>query len=300
MTPDEIRTAVRQAIAELMAAPPRRALVLFTGGLLGFADALEGLGLLADEGVALDVVQTPSAQRVLDQGRIAELGFPLVSHGLVSDHQMLIAPTLTANIAAKVAHGVADCVASNLFSEFIMSGRQVVASSTPVSPDSAAKRSWFPNMPPAYAQLQRENLAALESFGVRLATSGSLARTALAAFDRADCEHRHWLEGLGLRIPKDLTQQEPAVRAEHAVLEARPHGGGVRHVSTHHEPDRSSLHIPERGAEVPTECAARLISQGIVQQSKPGSCLRIRADALVTAAARDLAAQRGIAIKVVS
>ena len=36
ITETEVRALVREAIAELMAPPPRRALVVFTGGLLGF------------------------------------------------------------------------------------------------------------------------------------------------------------------------------------------------------------------------------------------------------------------------
>ena len=151
MTEAELRDIVRAAILEVMGPSPRRALVVFTGGLLGFEDAIASLRVLAAQGVQLDYLQTPSAERILDQDLIRSLGMREVSKRMVEEHDMLIAPTLTSNIAAKVAHGIADCLASNLFSEFIMANRLVVASRTAICPDGSAKQSWFPHMPPAYA-----------------------------------------------------------------------------------------------------------------------------------------------------
>lgn len=186
MTEAELRAIILEAILELMTPAPRRALVLFTGGLLGFDQAVDELKLLAAAGVQLDYLQTPSALRVLDQAKIASIGMREVSTKMVEEHDMLLAPTLTSNIAAKVSYGVADCLASNLFSEFIMSNRLVVVSRSAICPDGAPKRGWFPNMPPAYANLLRSNLATLASFGVRLSDARFLYRTAIAAFERRD------------------------------------------------------------------------------------------------------------------
>ena len=46
MTEAELRSLIRDAIIDVMMPAPRRALVLFTGGLLGFDHAVEGLRLL--------------------------------------------------------------------------------------------------------------------------------------------------------------------------------------------------------------------------------------------------------------
>ncbi|MFZ0529907.1 MAG: flavoprotein, partial [Propionicimonas sp.] len=174
MTEAELKSLIQEALVDLLAPQPRRALVVFTGGLLGFDDAIESLRRLSAHGVQLDYLQTPSALRILDQAKIHSLGMQEVSKRMVESHDLLIAPTMTSNIAAKVAHGVADCLASNLFSEFIMSNRPVVVSRTAVCPDGAAKQGWFPEMPPGYANLLRGNLAALASFGVRLADARAL------------------------------------------------------------------------------------------------------------------------------
>lgn len=182
MTEAELRELIRQTIEELLNPPPRRALVLFTGALLGFEDALDGLAEIGAAGVELDYVQTPSAARILDQDRIAAVGMTEVSNKLVREHQMLIVPTLTVNIAAKVAHGIGDCLASNLLAEFIMANRPVVAVESAATPDSPEKQGWFPNMPAGYAARLRRNLAELAAFGVRLCSAQALPETVLQAW----------------------------------------------------------------------------------------------------------------------
>lgn len=278
MTEAELKAVIRAAILEVMAPTPRRALVVFTGGLLGFEDAIPELAMLAAEGVQLDYVQTPSAERILDQDLIRSLGMRDVTKRMVEEHDMLIAPTLTSNIAAKVAHGIADCLASNLFSEFIMGDRLVVASRTAICPDGRAKQSWFPHMPPGYADLLRGNLAALASFGVRLTESRFLCRTALAAWERRDAERRAPLVAA-------LGTSAAGVAAELASDVASVAGGD----------GASPPRPPALGASV-VPCDRSLISQQVVQQLPGGVELRIGAKAMVTAAARDAASARSIRI----
>lgn len=174
MTEAELRDLIRRTIEEILNPPRRRALVLFTGALLGFEDSLESLRLIAADGVELDYVQSPSAQRILDQDKIAALGMTEVNKKLVTEHQMLIIPTLTVNTAAKAAYGMADGLASNLIQEFVMAARPIVVVRTAACPDSAEKRGWFPNLPPGFAVVLRENLTRLASFGIRLCSASGM------------------------------------------------------------------------------------------------------------------------------
>ncbi|HET7724664.1 MAG TPA: flavoprotein [Propionibacteriaceae bacterium] len=281
MTEAELRALIVDVIVDLMKPAPRRALVVFTGGMLGFEPALGELKLLAEAGIQLDYLQTPSAKRLLDQDKIRAVGMRDVSTRMVEEHDMLIAPTLTSNIAAKVAHGVADCLASNLFSEFIMSNRLVVASRSAVCPDSAPKRGWFPEMPPAYADLLRSNLSALASYGVRLADSRFLYRTAIAAFERRDQERRAPVVAtLGTSVAGFLT--------------------GVAARATAEKPEVAEAASPPPAVPAPRNdlvpCRLSLISQQVIQTLPHGSELRVSAGAKVTAMARDLAASRSIRI----
>jgi hypothetical protein len=285
MTDADVRTLIREAILEVVGPSPRRALVVFTGGLLGFDDCIGELALLKAEGAQLDYIQTPSAERILDQDLIRSLGMRDVSKRMVEEHDMLIAPTLTSNIAAKVAHGLADCLASNLFSEFIMSNRLVVASRTAICPDGSAKQAWFPHMPPAYAEMLRGNLAALASFGVRLTESRFIARTALAAWERKDAERRAPLvAALGTSIAGVLAALADPVNGGDGSQPGSPPN------RVENRPRRSA------GSARTVACAQDLISQQLVQQLPSGIELRIGAQALVTAAARDAAATRSIRI----
>jgi hypothetical protein len=204
---------------------------------------------------------------------------------MVEEHDMLIAPTLTSNIAAKVAHGVADCLASNLFSEFIMANRLVVASRSAVCPDDAPKRGWFPNMPPGYADLLRANLAALDTFGVRLADSRFLYRTAIAAWERRDQARRApVVAAMGTSVAGFVTNVVARAAAAGALDAAAPTDAAAQTDSA-----------PAAGAGV-VPCERTLISHQVIQPLPDGVELRITSNAKVTAMAREMAAARSIRI----
>lgn len=277
MTETEVRALIRQTIAELLRPPQLRVLVVFTGGLLGFDDAIESLRALKATGAQLDYLQTSSAVRILDQARIASLGMREVSQRMVESHDMLVLPTLTSNIAAKAAYGIADCLVSNLFAEFVMSNRVVVASRSAVNPDGADKLGWFPTMPPGYADLLRANLTALASFGVRVVDAKALCRTALAAWERVDRARRTALTDVLGMSPAAFTAEiwdDSSAPSQPAQVAAEPVTAGP-------------------GAVV---CPLPLISQQVVQQLPSGSELRITAGAKVTAMAQDAAGARSIRI----
>jgi len=182
MSENELRAMIAEIVAQTIAAQapapdPQRpnALVLFTGALLGFEASLESLSR-ARSGVNLDWIQTDSASRILDQAAIGRVGMTEASTSLVVSHDLLIVPTLTVNMVAKVVHGIGDCLASNVIAEFIMSGKPVVVATNAACPDSADKRGWFPAMPEGYAAMLRENLTRLASFGVKLSAAERLDR----------------------------------------------------------------------------------------------------------------------------
>ncbi len=194
MTEAELRRIIYETVLEVlgMEAPsrpkpePGTALVLFTGALLGFDEAIESLRRIQNSGIQLSYVQTDSAKFILDQDKIASLGMTERSKSLVGVHEMLIIPTMTVNLAAKVACGIADGLGPNVLSEFIQSGRPVVASRTACCPDAPEKRLLFPDMPEAYREVLRNNLRALDSFGVTLTSAAHLDR----AVERALADRR--------------------------------------------------------------------------------------------------------------
>ena len=199
MNDSQLRAMIAEIVAQVLAsqAPAPQvqrpnALVLFTGALLGFEASLASLGR-ARSAVNLDWIQTESASRILDQAAIDGVGMTKASASLVVSHDLLIVPTMTVNMIAKVVHGIGDCLASNVLAEFIMSGKPVVVATNAACPDSADKRGWFPAMPEGYAAMLRDNLTKLASFGVKLSSAERLdaAIARLVGHEaRVDCDQR--------------------------------------------------------------------------------------------------------------
>jgi hypothetical protein len=181
MTEAEVRALIAQVIEEFLARQrAKRVLVLWAGALLGCGEAWEAMMRLRRLGLHLNYIQTPSAERLLDQEKVRAVGTPAPKGHLVLEHDLLVIPTLTANLTSKVACGVADCFGSNVIADFIQTGKTVIASRTPVDPAGEAKRSIYPDMPQGYAAVLSRNLATLASFGVTLADSAELDQAVLA------------------------------------------------------------------------------------------------------------------------
>lgn len=158
----------------------KTALICFSGALIGFEESIAQLKEIKAAGWKLDWCQTDAASRVLDQTLIASLEIPHREKSLIANHELLIIPTLTGNLAAKVAHGICDDFASNVIAEFIQSGQKIIAVKSAACPDRKEKRQLFPEMPKAWKKLMRNNLSLLASYGVSLVEVEQLAATVLS------------------------------------------------------------------------------------------------------------------------
>lgn len=188
MNNSELRDLVERIIAEMIPADkplPRplpeanTAVVLLSGASISFDEAIAQMRTISDAGVRLDFVQTRSAERVLDQEVVRSLGMTPRADSPVGNHSMLIVPMMTVNLAAKVACGIAEDEATNLFAQFIQSGRPIVAVRDACCPDSAGRRSIYPQIPEGYRRRLIDNLKALDSYGVHLVNADQLAQTVL-------------------------------------------------------------------------------------------------------------------------
>lgn len=270
MTEQELRDIIYQTVLEVLGleAPsrpqpePNTALVLFTGALLGFDEAIESLKRIKASGVDLSFVQTESAKRILDQQKIASVGMVEREKSMVGNHEMLIIPTMTVNLAAKVACGIADDLASNVFGEFIQSNRIVVASRTACCPDSTQKRMIFPDMPEAYREVLRNNLRALASFGVALTDASRLD----TAIDRAFAKRG---------------------------IDRTPIGGSVQSQLVKESPTSSTVQDRRSVA-----FSGKLLSFGDVRQLGRDCVLVVSPSTIITDLARDAARDQGITIEV--
>ena len=172
VTVEQLRVIVRDVVEAFVteggSMAPRRALVALTGAQLGFDVALPQLEALVADGWILDAVESAAARERLDQDRLRAIGVRALTLGAPTDHPLLVVAALSANTAAKLAHGIDDTPVTRAITDFLLSNRPVIAVTTAASPDSPERRALYPDTPEAFRAVLRANLQALRSFGVHL------------------------------------------------------------------------------------------------------------------------------------
>jgi hypothetical protein len=259
MNRTDLRALIQEIVASVLAAQalPRRALVALSGGRAGYDEVVRQLALLHTAGFALDLVQTDAARQVFDQGALHAVGLHDLSPRSARDHELLIVGCLTANTAAKIANGMADNDVTNAVTEFLCSGRPVVAVRSAACPDDLERRLWYPSPPEAYRSVLRRNLETLTALGVRLTDAHLLRDTVLAT----------WTDRVHAGTPSPVL--------EHRAGPVHPRSDDVR----------------------PVVISDRLISHTTLQAMPTGARLRVGRTAIVTSLASDTARDRSITIE---
>jgi hypothetical protein len=159
------------------AKPRKRVLVLFGGASAGWQAGLDAIALLAHGGNAVTAVLTPSAAGILGEGKIREAGADQVilpgvfadAPALVKTHDLVLIPTLSMNLAAKLALGLFDGLPATLALGALLAGKPVLAVRDGADPDGSGGRVWGATGAAATLRTRLSaNLKALESYGVRL------------------------------------------------------------------------------------------------------------------------------------
>jgi hypothetical protein len=159
------------------AAPRKRALVLFGGASAGWQAGLDAIAMLAHEGHAVTAVLTSSAAAILGEGKIREAGADQVilpgvfadAPALVKAHDLVLIPTLSMNLAAKLALGLFDSLPATLALGALLAGKPVLAVRDGADPDGSGGRVWGATGAAATLRARLSaNLKALETYGIRL------------------------------------------------------------------------------------------------------------------------------------
>lgn len=169
-----------------------KALVIFTGGTIGFEQGLAEIKKLQDLCFAVTVVLSVSAQEVLGMERIKEeLGshIPIVTAQspypgkLLRDTDILIVPVLTQNTAAKLAYTLSDTMVSTLILQGLMMGKPVIAASNAADPlDSWRAQYTMGNASPGLVQALQHNLQKLAGYGIELVPVDTIAAVSQQRF----------------------------------------------------------------------------------------------------------------------
>ncbi len=161
----------------------KRALVLFTGGNIGFKSSIENTKKLINDGWNLKVILSKNANFILNSNVIKqELGIEDVFvegeiddiNYLQQDIDKIIIPILTMNSASKIAYGISDTLVTYLVSWGIMKGIPVIAAKDACDPENDIRLKLNSQSPVAYNNMIKDNLKKLESYNIRFTSAEKL------------------------------------------------------------------------------------------------------------------------------
>ncbi len=161
----------------------KKAVVLFSGALIGYADAVRSLNELKKDGWSLTVIMSKAADEVLTKERIQNdigpdaiyvEGAPVNGRQIIDDNQFVIVPALTINTAAKVANCISDNLLTNMISRAMATGKPIVAAVDGCCPDNEVRAKLGFKVTDAYKARMRSNLEALQSYGIHLTVDNNL------------------------------------------------------------------------------------------------------------------------------
>ena len=176
----------------------RKLLVVFTGGLIGLADALEQIKQLARD-TSFQVVMTDAAKRIITAEHLSVMGDVPVYEDkdigklieLVSEADYVLAPVLTLNTAAKLAVGIADNLAVSCILFALIMRKPVIAASNACDlNDGQHKSMGHDKANPVYQGIFQENLEKLRRIGITVVKADALcaAITGGAAVSSVRCD----------------------------------------------------------------------------------------------------------------
>ena len=165
---------------------PKRALVIFTGGSIGFKESMENLKKLKEEGWAFKVILSRSAESVLTKDLIEKMiGSQEIEIDVESDSRetkyycahidKVIIPVLTMNTVAKMAVGIADTPITNIISHCLMTNIPIVAAKNACDPlDEVRMSMGMGKSSEEYIKMRQNHLRSIENYGVKLVSANEL------------------------------------------------------------------------------------------------------------------------------
>ena len=176
---------VVRRVAEKLISVQKKALVVYTGSLIGFVPALVSLQQLQQAGLTFDPFLSKSASKLLNVDTLRTVLAPGVFYQeeqldrapelLAAPYYTVIVPALTVNTAAKIAACIADTPAARIISNSMMRGKNVVIARDGCCPENAERAAKGYNMTPALKAKLSANLETLRDFGAALCGCDTLA-----------------------------------------------------------------------------------------------------------------------------
>ena len=246
----------------------KRAVVLFSGALIGYKDAVPALNELKKEGWKLTAVLSKAAGEVLTEERIRNdidpeaifvEGAPVNGRKIIDENQFVIIPELTINTAAKVANCISDNLLTNMISRAMATGKPIVAAIDGCCPDNEARAKIGFKVTDAYKARMRRNLEDLQDYGIVLTVNANL------------CHKVNKVYQASFDFPAPDDDKKACTAAPVMQSGTKSSGGSVK-------------------------LDKRVIGRIDIARNSSCATIMVRSDALITGLAADEAKKRGIII----
>ena len=160
---------------------PRNVLMLFSGASSGFVAGMEAVRRLAGSPHTLTVMLTPAAAQIITETQVRQAGATnVIAPGawantpeLVRQTDLVLVPTLSMNLAARLALGLMDSPVATLILGGLLAGKPVLAIRDGADPNGGAGQVFgAAGAAPALRARLTGHLDTLASYGVELVGAG--------------------------------------------------------------------------------------------------------------------------------
>ena len=191
-----VNEVTKRIIGE-MYSEEKKALVLFTGGKVGFESSIESIKKLIYDGWNLKIVLSKNADFVLGSNIIKQqLGIEDIFvedeikdiDYLKQDIKKIIIPVLTMNSASKISLGISDTLITYLVSWGIMNGIPIIAAKDACDPENNIRFKSSSQVPTAYKNMIKDNLKNLESYNIKFTSAEKLYDGVVNSFGSLESE----------------------------------------------------------------------------------------------------------------
>ncbi|MFN8456168.1 MAG: flavoprotein [Anaerolineae bacterium] len=165
----------------------RNVLMLFSGASTGFVVGMEAIKRLTCSQHTLTIVLTPSASHVITEAQVRKAGAGEIigpndwanAPELVRRSDVVLIPTLSMNLAARLALGLMDSLISTLVIGSLLAGKAVVAVKDGADPNGKAGLVFgaAAGAAPTLRATLEGHLTTLASYGVELVNEGDFLVT---------------------------------------------------------------------------------------------------------------------------
>ncbi len=211
---DELISRIAGEVLRRINTMPKKALVLFSGGAIGFQEALDSLSKLTEDNWEFTVFMSDAALGFLDQEKIKKaLKVDKIYHSgvehnpklLLQDIDRVIIAEMTINTCSKIAYAISDNELLDQVKNALLMGIPITAAVDGACPDNKVRAQMGMNKEnKRYHDLLHDHLVMLAGYGIWLCNAEDLYEAVTKKTDRKEKAKDPVGSGSGKRLEKHV------------------------------------------------------------------------------------------------